>query len=51
MGGTLEFMSMTAHRLAALLMTGVIVGIAAIGMLRTETPAWAGGNPSALARQ
>jgi hypothetical protein len=41
---------MTARRLAAVLMMGVILGIAAIGMLRTDTLAWAGGSPSAFAR-
>jgi hypothetical protein len=40
---------MTGRRLALILMTGVILGIAIVGTLRTETPAYAGGSASAFA--
>jgi hypothetical protein len=42
---------MTARRLAAILMMGVIIGVAVVGALRTETPAYAGGNASAFAQE
>jgi len=42
---------MTARRVAAILMLGVILGIVAIGAHRTEMPAYASASASAIARE